>query len=93
VGSAAKRDFTILGNTVNRTARLESMTRDLNVRLAIDSSVLRRAARSWPFVSLGKQNLKGQSRAIEVFGIRTLSRLDVPSLYERIRTHVRQRHR
>jgi len=86
IGPALKRDFTILGNTVNLASRLESLTRDLGVRLTLGASVMRRASESGAgaFVSLGKQRLKGQSRAIEIFTVRSLPRLDVGKVYSDI---------
>ena len=92
IGAGQKLDFTILGNTVNLASRLESLTRTLNVRLTFSPSVVRQAAKTWPFVSLGRHKLKGQSRAVEVFALQSLSPLMVDELYERIRQYVR-RHR
>jgi adenylate cyclase len=90
VGHATKRDFTILGNAVNTASRLESLTRDLGVRLTLGPAVVRRAEQSWPFVSVGKHRLKGQSRAFEVFTLRSVRALDVAAVYRDIKRHVRQ---
>ncbi len=90
VGSPLKRDFTILGNTVNLASRIESMTRDLDVRLTIDGSVIRSATREYPFESLGKHLLKGQSKELELFTLRTLSRLDIKDVYRDIEAFVTQ---
>ncbi len=90
VGLGLKRDFTILGNTVNLAARLESMTRDHNVRLTLDASVARRAATPWKFSSLGKHKLKGQSRQLDILTVSSLPSLDVPDLYDRIQQRVRK---
>jgi class 3 adenylate cyclase len=91
IGFALKRDFTVLGNTVNLASRLESLTRDLNVRLTLSPSIVPRAKDAWPFVSLGRQQLKGQSRAIEIFSLGSLSRLNVSQLYGRIGRYVQTR--
>ena len=90
VGVGLKRDFTILGNAVNLAARLESMTRDHNVRLTLEPSVARRATGSWEFTSLGKQKLKGQGRQLEILTLSSLPKLDVPELYTRIQRHCRK---
>lgn len=84
IGSALKRDFTVLGNTVNLASRLESLTRVMNVRLVATASVSKRARPSWDFESLGKHKLKGQSKALEIFGLKALQPLDVGRLYEQI---------
>ena len=90
VGHATKQDFTILGNAVNTATRLESLTRDLGVRLTLGPAVVRRAEQSWPFASLGKHRLKGQSRAFEISTLRSVPRLDMDEVYRRIKTHVRR---
>jgi class 3 adenylate cyclase len=89
IGPALKRDFTILGNTVNLASRLESFTRELNVRLTIDPSARNRARVDWPFRSLGRHKLKGQSNAVEIFSLASLKSLDVRRLYDRIETFLR----
>ena len=89
IGVSVKQDFAILGNKVNLAARLESMTRELNVRLAADRSVLRRAERTWPFESLGKHGAKGQSKPVEVFTLSSLPRLDVSAVYREIEDYIR----
>jgi class 3 adenylate cyclase len=88
VGSALKRDFTILGNTVNLASRIESLTRDLNVRLNIDESVVLSAKRKHPFQSLGMHQLKGQSRAQELYTLSSLSPLNIAEVYQLIEEFV-----
>jgi adenylate cyclase len=90
VGPALKRDFTILGNTVNLASRLESLTRVMQVRLIATASVANRARTSWGFRSLGKHNLKGQSKALEVYGLDSLQPLNVARLYQRISEFLRK---
>ena len=84
IGPVLKRDFTILGNTVNLASRLESLTRDLNVKLTMDASVVERTERASPFQSLGQHQLKGQSKPIEVFGLKSMEPLKVQDLYNEI---------
>ncbi|MDW6023364.1 BLUF domain-containing protein [Mesorhizobium sp. BAC0120] len=84
IGSALKRDFTILGNTVNLASRLESLTRVLKVPVIATASVTDRARRSWGFQSLGAHTLKGQSEALEIFGLKLVQSLHVDKLYQQI---------
>ncbi len=81
IGFALKRDFTILGNTVNLASRLESYTRQLEVRLIMNQESVTSAKRQWKFISLGKHRLKGQSSASEIFSIQELGRLNVREIY------------
>jgi adenylate cyclase len=84
IGPALKKDFTILGNTVNLASRMESLTRVLNVRLTVGASVVKRCERAEQFESLGRHQLKGQSKSLEVFGLRSLAPLNIENLYSEI---------
>lgn len=84
VGSELKRDFTILGNTVNHASRLESLTRRLNLRIIMNESVVRRANSSRNFISLGKHKLIGQSAAAEIFSLGSFAPLNIKQLYAQI---------
>jgi adenylate cyclase len=84
-----KRDFTILGNTVNLASRLESLTRILNVQIIATASVADQTYTSWGFQSLGIHILKGQSKALEIFGLKSLKPLHVAELYQRITEFLR----
>ncbi len=84
VGSELKRDFTILGNTVNQASRLESLTRRLNHRIIISEAVVKRANPSRNFISLGRHKLSGQSGAIEIFSFGSFTPLNIEQLYAHI---------
>lgn len=90
IGPSLKKDFTILGNTVNQASRLESLTRQLGVRLTAHGDVVNRAANPDDFYSLGEVTLKGQSKPLEVFSLRSLPPLDVPGVYERLEAFLRE---
>lgn len=91
IGPALKRDFTILGNTVNQASRLESLTRVLNVRLTATSAVVKRAAIGSGFCSLGKMKLKGQSRPLEIFSLKSVQPLSIEGVYKSIEDFLRRR--
>jgi adenylate cyclase len=91
IGPALKRDFTILGNTVNLASRLESFTRTVNVQFIAGASVTKRTQIPWGFQSLGKHTLKGQSQATEMFGLKSLQPLYVAELYKQISQFLREK--
>jgi len=91
IGPALKRDFTILGNTVNLASRLESLTRVLKVQLIATASVADRASPSWEFEPLGTHTPKGQLKPIEILGLKPLPPLDVDELYKQITAFLRAR--
>ncbi|MGD9659305.1 MAG: adenylate/guanylate cyclase domain-containing protein [Methylocystis sp.] len=70
IGSEAKLEHTIIGDTVNRTARLESLSKELRVSIVISDRVWRSLEDEvrGRFKSFGKQTMKGIAEPIEVFG-------------------------
>ncbi len=65
IGTEGRLDFTVIGPAVNLTARLESLTRLLNVRLIVSQTFKENSDIS--LVSLGDHALKGVSKSVEVF--------------------------
>ncbi len=70
IGSEAKLQHTIIGGTVNRAARLESLCKELGVSIVISGHVWHSLDESKKlfFSSFGKQVVKGVSGPLEVFG-------------------------
>lgn len=70
IGSDSKLQHTIIGDAVNRTARLEGLCKELgvsiviskNIWLTLDGSIQNR------FRAFGNQSMKGISESIEIFG-------------------------
>lgn len=65
VGAPDRLDFTVMGPAVNRTARLEGLTKTLGVPLLMSSTFVSSIAADT--VSLGYQQMKGVAEAQEVF--------------------------
>lgn len=71
IGSESRMQYTVVGDTVNRAARVEGLCKGLKKRLLVDSDVyhsLPEAIRG-RFTPLGPQELKGISEPIEIFGL------------------------
>ncbi len=68
-GSAAKLDYTVLGNPVNLAARLESLTRITRRAITVSEEVRRLAGSDWPFHSVGEFQLKGQDQPCPVHSL------------------------
>jgi adenylate cyclase len=69
IGSAIKKDYTIIGDAVNMASRLESLTRQLGHEVLFSEEVKSRTTRPWPFISLGSHLLKGKTQPVELFSI------------------------
>jgi adenylate cyclase len=65
IGTEDRLDFTVIGPAVNRTARLESLTKQLGVPVAASAEF--NAASTVPMKSLGKHTLRGVPEPVEVF--------------------------
>lgn len=69
MGSHYKTDYTIIGDAVNVAARLEKLTREVKRPLVLSESLKKSTRESWPFISLGKYNLKGKEEMSEVYSL------------------------
>jgi len=67
VGARTRLDFTVIGQAVNRAARLESLTKDLGVPLLMTATFA--AALGRPTRSLGLHPLRGLDEPLEVFAL------------------------
>jgi adenylate cyclase len=65
VGAPDRLDFTVMGPAVNRAARLEALTKELDVPLLMTARVA--SALSRPVRSLGLHRLRDLSEPIEIF--------------------------
>lgn len=69
IGSSTKLDYTLLGDTVNVAARLESLTRQLSYSLILSHSVKTQCKHDWDFVNLGQHQVKGKQQLVEIFSL------------------------
>jgi adenylate cyclase len=65
IGTEDRLDFTVIGPAVNRTARLEGLTKQLGVPVLASAEF--NAASTVPLKSLGKHTLRGVPEPVEVF--------------------------
>jgi adenylate cyclase len=65
VGTEDRLDFTVIGPAVNRTARLESLTKELHVPVLASAEF--NASSTTPMKSMGMHRLRGVPEPVEVF--------------------------
>ena len=69
IGSPMRKDYTVLGDSVNTAARLESLTRRLETLLVVDENVARKVEGVQPVKKLGIYQPKGKLEKIKIFTI------------------------
>ncbi len=67
IGTDERLDYTLIGDTVNVAARIESYTRHTGPNTFCFSSALAGEARGFKYVSKGKVSLKGRKVSVEIF--------------------------
>jgi adenylate cyclase len=69
LGSGARIELTIIGDTVNTAARLEALTKQTDTVIVLSEETRRLADTRAPFVDLGLRTLPGKSDPVRVFGL------------------------
>ena len=69
MGSKYKTDYTIIGDAVNVSSRLEGLAREVNCLIVLSESLKEGTKEPWAFKSLGKFSLKGKEDLSEVYSI------------------------
>lgn len=83
MGSSVKMDYTIIGEPVNTAARVEALTRTLDVPVLMTEAVVRATCEDWDFRAVGAFDIGGDSpTAVYALGRRTTRATGMRSLVE-----------
>ncbi len=77
IGSDTIMSYTVIGDNVNLGARLESLNKDFGTRILISEATRRQLKGSYDIRPLGAVTVKGKTRAVDVFEVRTDEQTEV----------------
>lgn len=69
IGSVHKFDYTLLGDSVNSAARLESVTRKVDALIVFDESLLKQIERPSALRTLGLYQPKGKTEQLKIYSV------------------------
>jgi adenylate cyclase len=70
VGAPGRLEYTIIGDTVNLSARLESATKEAGVSLLVSAATAERLGVDYEMEPLGEVKVKGKTESTKVFTVR-----------------------
>ena len=69
IGASERMNYTIVGDAVNTTARLEALGKDIGETLCISSDVKQAARADYPWREVHRVTLRGRSQETQVYSI------------------------
>jgi len=69
IGADFRMDYTCIGDTVNTTSRIESLTRELDEWLVVSEEIVKRS-KKYDFEYIGDHKVKGKTKPLKLYKIK-----------------------